>query len=552
MEKLKVFLVEDEFVVREGIKNSINWEATGYDFCGEASDGELAFSMIQKLKPDIVITDIKMPFMDGLALSKLLKKEMPWIEIIILTGYAEFDFAKEAIRIGVAEYLTKPINSNELLTEIGILAEKIKESRKERELRETYQREMQENSARERKEFFQHLVAGDRSVSELLEMANHQEIDLSAMWYGIALIKAQFKNKNHKEYSNTLIGIEEKIKKMAKDRGVLTFDRNLDGMACLFKADTVEELEEAQGEFITRFCRIVGENDRLQYFAGVGEPVERLRELRSAFETANHAFAHRYLVDDSMVLYYKEMNEQNYEKNDDFHLESVSPNQIDKQKIWEFLKVGDQDERVYFVEEFFHALDHTAMESNLFRQYITMDSYFSVAKFVEELGYDKSEIPAPDVNEVIWQDKDQAIAYVSEIMRKALELRENVTSNQYGDLVDKVKRYIEEHYADEELSQNIVAAYVNYSPNHLSTVFSQETGQTFTKYLTDYRMNKAKEMLRCTAKKSSEIGKAVGYKDSHYFSYLFKKTQDMTPTQYRTEKGSEGDSVDETKDSELL
>lgn len=130
---LKIFLVEDEFVVREGIKNNIDWKAHGYEFCGEASDGELAFPMIQKLKPDIVITDIRMPFMDGLALSRLIKKELPWIEIIILTGFREFDYAKEAINIGIAEFLSKPINGEELLREVDALAVKVEE--KERNVR---------------------------------------------------------------------------------------------------------------------------------------------------------------------------------------------------------------------------------------------------------------------------------------------------------------------------------------------------------------------------------------------------------------------------------
>ena len=126
---LKVFLVEDEFVVREGIKNNVDWESHGYEFCGEASDGELAFSMIQKVKPDIVITDIKMPFMDGLTLSKLIKKELPATEIIILTGFEEFEYAKEVIKIGVAQYLSKPINGDELLKEVDAIAAKIKEKR---------------------------------------------------------------------------------------------------------------------------------------------------------------------------------------------------------------------------------------------------------------------------------------------------------------------------------------------------------------------------------------------------------------------------------------
>ena len=112
---IKVFLVEDEKLIRESIKNNINWEKNGFEFVGEAPDGEMAISMIKKSCPDIVITDIKMPFMDGLELSHILKKEMPQVEIIILSGYGEFDYAKEAIKIGVTDYLTKPITADQLL-----------------------------------------------------------------------------------------------------------------------------------------------------------------------------------------------------------------------------------------------------------------------------------------------------------------------------------------------------------------------------------------------------------------------------------------------------
>ena len=206
---LKVFLVEDEFVVRQGIKNKIDWKSHGYEFCGEASDGELAYPMIQKLKPDIVITDIRMPFMDGLVLSRLIKKEMPWVEIIILTGYEEFEYAKEAIKIGVAEYLTKPINSEELLKEVDLLADKIEEKRREQEIKEKYMLELEENSLKERKELFQHLVTGGKSMAELLETADRLDMDLSAMWYNIVLIKIQFMNQTHDEYSNILMSRRE-------------------------------------------------------------------------------------------------------------------------------------------------------------------------------------------------------------------------------------------------------------------------------------------------------------------------------------------------------
>ncbi|MCQ2524771.1 MAG: response regulator, partial [Lachnospiraceae bacterium] len=116
---MKVFLVEDEYIIREGIKNIINWEGNGYTFCGEAADGELALPLISKTQPDIVITDIKMPFMDGLELSRLIKQKYPNIEIIILSGYDEFDYAKQGISIGVAQYLLKPISGADLLKAVN-------------------------------------------------------------------------------------------------------------------------------------------------------------------------------------------------------------------------------------------------------------------------------------------------------------------------------------------------------------------------------------------------------------------------------------------------
>ena len=118
-------------------------------------------------------------------------------------------------------------------------------------------------------------------------------------------------------------------------------------------------------------------------------------------------------------------------------------------------------------------------------------------------------------------------------INKGIEIREGNVSGHNSDVVDRVKKYIEENYADDELSLNRIASHVNFSPNHLSMVFSQQTGNTLIKYLTDFRINKAKEYLKCTNKKSSEISVLVGYKDPHYFSYLFKKTQGVTPTQFR-------------------
>ena len=540
---LKIFLAEDEFIIREGIKNNIDWQAHGYEFCGEASDGELAFPLIQKTRPDILITDIKMPFVDGLALSRLVKKELPETEIIILSGYEEFDYAKEAIQIGVARYLLKPINGETLLQEIDSVAEIILGKQKEKEIREKYQREMEENSLRDQMNLFQHLVTGDCSMEELLSVADKLDLKIMAPWYSIVLLKIQSMKHDYEEYSGSIVVVDERIAKLAEPEHVLIFDRALEGRAFLFKADSEDELLAYQKEYLGEVKEVLSGYANLRYFGGIGTPVNRLREIPASFEDASHAFAHRYLVAESCILDSSLLMQEGAAENEDFRISAVNPEQIDRTKMQEFLRTGDLDEVVYFVDEFFGKLDGGAMKSRIFRQYITMDAYFSIVDFLKGLGLQKDEIEAPDQDSSILQDEKSAMDYIVRIMDKALVLREKKASSRYEDVVSEVIHYIENNYAQEELSLNLLASHVNFSPNHLSMIFSQQTGQTLIRYLTDYRMNRAKELLRCSSKKSSVISMEVGYKDPHYFSYLFKKTQGMTPTQYRGGRAAEGEDL---------
>lgn len=540
---LKVFLAEDEFIIREGIKNNIDWQAHGYEFCGEASDGELAFPLIQKTRPDILITDIKMPFVDGLALSRLVKKELPETEIIILSGYEEFDYAKEAIQIGVARYLLKPVNGETLLQEIDSVAEIILGKQKEKEIREKYQKEMEENSLRDQMDLFQHLVTGDCSMEELLSVADKLDLKIMAPWYSIVLLKIQSMKHDYEEYSGSIVVVDERIAKLAEPEHVLIFDRALEGRAFLFKADSEDELLAYQKEYLGDVKEVLSSYVNLRYFGGIGTPVNRLREIPASFEDASHAFAHRYLVAESCILDSSLLMQEGAAEQEDFRISAVNPEQIDRAKMQEFLRTGDLDEVIYFVDEFFGKLDGGAMKSRIFRQYITMDAYFSIVDFLKGLGLQKDEIEAPDQDSSILQDEKSAMDYIVRIMEKALVLREKKASSRYEDVVSEVIHYIEDNYAQEELSLNLLASHVNFSPNHLSMIFSQQTGQTLIRYLTDYRMNRAKELLRCSSKKSSVISMEVGYKDPHYFSYLFKKTQGMTPTQYRGGRAAEGEDL---------
>jgi two-component system response regulator YesN len=537
---LKVFLVEDEFVVREGMKHNIAWSENGFIFCGEASDGELALNQIRQKRPDIIITDIKMPFMNGLELSRLIKKENPEIKIIILSGYGEFDYAKEAINIGVEEYLLKPINATELLKSVKRVAEKIMADREEKENRMKFRKEMHENEVQSRRNFFQEMIYSSLSLSDILDKGRQLGINLYAGYYNIILFKVNSRKHRDEYFSKTLVSLSEELDAYFEKHNILWFDRSLEGYAILLKAETVKELEQQQKEYITEVERLICMHEKVTYFGGIGCCVNRLSELYLSFEEASRAFAYRFIVNQSQFLEASRMNEIKSQEENPWVDVAKAP-YLDKEVAEKFLRNGELGEVNYFVEEYLMNYAKAAKKSLIFRQYILMDMYFITVNFMEKLGKDncgKPEDPfqAPQQMNHILGDYEETISYVKNLFVQAITCRNEAATGKFSNIVEETKEYIHNNYQTEELSLNSAASYVNISPSYLSSVFSQETGQTFVKYLTDHRMNKAKELLVCTNKRSSEIGSEVGYKDPHYFSYLFKKTQGCTPLQFRTSK----------------
>ncbi|MBO4338175.1 MAG: response regulator, partial [Lachnospiraceae bacterium] len=322
---LKVFLAEDEFIVREGIKKNVDWEGNGYQFVGEAADGELAFPMIQRLQPDIVITDIKMPFMDGLELSKLIKKNFPWIEIIILSGFAEFEYAKEAISVGVAYYLTKPISGAELLERIDELAEKIEEKKRERSLLEKYAKDMEENTGEEKKKLFMHICLGDKPVGELLDDAKKLDTDITASWYGTMLLEVVSTHHARTEYSGSVVQIYDKIKSIIEENGDIAFLRDTGDMVIILKADDMEDIEKRFGENEKKILEVLSEYPHVNFHGGCSLPVGRLTGIPDAFKQALTAYAHRFFSDKNAILSYKDAASIRVDESEGFDIKDIEP-----------------------------------------------------------------------------------------------------------------------------------------------------------------------------------------------------------------------------------
>lgn len=268
MEKVKIFLVEDEIVIRNGIKNSIEWEKEGYEFVGEASAGELAYPMIVKERPDILITDIKMPFMDGLELSRLVRKELPELKILILSGYDEFDYAKEAISLGVTEYLLKPVSSAKLLETLKGVSVIIEQEREERDLLKRYSEEMKESTEHEKMRFFGQLISEDLTMGEILETGKKFEMDLSAQAYEVILFKilTSLKNDGSGEHLAEACDAVEEL--AARLPYVYGFQRGVDGWAFLMTAEDEAQMKERAERFAGKLKTIMEQWKNLGILGG--------------------------------------------------------------------------------------------------------------------------------------------------------------------------------------------------------------------------------------------------------------------------------------------
>ena len=538
MNEIKVFLVEDEMVIRRGIKNSIDWEKEGYIFCGEASDGELAYPMIIKEKPDILITDIRMPFMDGLELCKLVKKELPNIKILILSGYDEFDYAKEAIRLGVTEYLLKPISSGKLLEALNGVSESIRREKEDKDLVRKYMEEMRENIEHEKQKFFEQMIAGNLSMADALETGKKYEMNLSAGMYNLLLFRFTLGEENRK--SGELLGeAEYAIEKLTERlEYVFEFQRGVEGWAFLLMADNEEQMSERVKELSKDLEEIMKNYSTIAYFGGIGQPVARLRELEESFREAERALAARFTMELNRIISVEDIRmAQNVDTLDDIEITSFGEIEKTRTMLEKFLNNGAEDEIDEFVDVYINELPEENLKSVLMRQYIIMDAYIVMMSFCEKIEGIEGEMQAQSEelknSMKTIQTLEEIKNYIRMLLKKIIGVRDTISGRRYSNIIEIAKDQIRKTYMSDEISLNTIAAEVGMSPSYFSSIFSKEMGKTFVEYLTEIRMDRAKELLMCSSMKTSEIGYEVGYKDPHYFSYIFKKTQNCTPKEFR-------------------
>ncbi len=524
---LKVFLTEDESVVREGLRDSIPWNDCGFQFAGEATDGEMALPQLREIRPDVLITDIKMPFMDGLELSRIVSREMPDTHIIILSGYDDFEYARQAIELRVDQYLLKPIMKADMVAALERTRRHIEESREQKSYAQKYAQEAQENA---RNAFFEKLVNGALPYAELKCEAEALGIDLRADGYALVLftLQPQTAASSYSEPMDTLQS--ELLRRLAQEERRYLFRTGIFSHAVLIKGEPnrLESLAEQCLDVIRSVCGSAG--FPLLWYAAAARPVFSLSVLPQSFAEAGRLLAHRHLMPETHILTEEAVRRHMNEVPQSIDTPDVDS--LDPLIIRNFLKTGLSGEVDSFVAEYADVL-HTAAGNAPFRYYLLLTVRINTALVLQELGADKDAFLnalaplEPDTSPAEVRDR------IRDMLRIAVYMRDELSQKQTGDLADRALAYVDEHFADENISLNTLARAINVSANYLSAVFSQRAGQSFVEYLTQKRMEKARQLLRNSNMRSGEIATAVGYRDPRYFSFVFKKLQGCTPKEYR-------------------
>ncbi|MCL1796635.1 MAG: response regulator, partial [Clostridia bacterium] len=502
-----VFLVDDEIVIREGIRNSFPWERTQYTLAGEAQDGEIALSILKDIKPDILITDIRMPFMDGLALSRIVSRTMPWVHIVILSGYDDFAYAQEAISVGVCEYLLKPVSAEDLNTALDRISDRIHRERAEQEDRAVLRGKFETQARSMREHFLFDIMTGVIAAEQALSRARELSLQLishryAAMAFAYAGTPTPDRLTLMAHLRRLSDGSEEQVHVCASGPLILSLvlgdsDTDIEERAYAFAQAAKHEIERGMG------CTLS---------VAIGETVGRIAHIASSLGSAQRALSHLGALHAGKIFSERDLVQEKGSLLMDL---TVTP-------LPEQLKFATPDDIPRIVSHYASMLGDTAVRSTLIAHYVFVEVLFAASRIVKEHGGNPEEV-LPDAARQemligVASSPNDILTMCEDMLRRAIAFRAQKTDTRYGPVILKARAYIETNYSNPDITLHSVAREVALSSSHFCTIFSQEMGLTFIEYLTNLRVENAKRLLRTTSMMSSEIAYDVGYNDPHYFS----------------------------------
>ena len=535
MNLYRIMVVDDEEEIRLGIIKKIDWEANGFVVVGDAENGQDALEKAEKLQPDVIMTDIKMPFMDGLELGKRLSESMPSTKIIVFSGCDDFEYAHRAIKINVIEYVLKPINSVELIEVLKRLKIQLDNEYDEKRNLQTLYKHYVDSLPVIREQFLVGSIEGRISKNQWDEQSEKLDIDFKENYLSVALIHAD----------GTLITEEENSLSIQKESALISIsikkivDENMDKY-CKFISFLYSDMIVVIGNFdkkenilsfikgINEVCKIYERIMGLTISAGIGYAYDDPLEIRFSYRSAQSALDYRFILGTGKSIYI-----------DDVEPDNSVQLQFDEQEersMLNAIKISSEEEITEIIDKLFKKIEELLLPFNKYRIYL-MEIMTSLLKLIQAYNLDIDEIFGENFNCYSYLDSFDSIHEVKKwFISKAIRVnifikKERINSSMV--LVEKAKQYVKENYNDYDISVEKLCSQLHVSPTYFSTIFKRETEMNFVNFLTTVRLEQAVKLLNTTDDKTYMIAEKVGYPEANYFSYVFKRKFGVSPSKYR-------------------
>lgn len=543
MELYRIILVDDEEEVRKSIIRKIEWEAVGFTVVGDAENGEDALEKIESLEPDVVLTDIRMPYMDGLTLAEKIRQKYPSMKIVIFSGYDDFEYAKRAIKLNVTEYILKPVNVEELtaiLKRIKTnLDEEIEQKRNVNILRENYRKSLPIL----RDQFLKELVS--RPMDEKTAADGMEEFGISLSgakkWIALAVdieceeVREEGKLPLHEEKELIPISVMQIMGENLKPyyRHILfsfsgTEEIGLAGIVAIDEGNTQTDLINMLGDICKEIKKIL----KVPVTVGIGHSTLSLKGMSLSFQSAVDALGYRAIVGGGGTIYINDV-------------EPVSSGKLifdgkDESELILAIKFGPVEKIEEAVRNIMNKMSDARVHARQYQAYMLSISN-CIIQLIQQYDLDMGQIfeggsgdPFAIIPQLLKKEAfDQWLLPIALKINSTMDEERDNTAKQ---VMEKAKQYIMDNYQDPALSVEQLCRYLHMSPAYFSTMFKKATGQTYVAYLTEVRLNKAVELLNKTDDKTYVIASKVGYQEQNYFSYVFKKKFGVSPTRYRGSK----------------
>ncbi|MEC0231877.1 response regulator [Paenibacillus alba] len=549
----KLLLVDDEEDVREGVVREVDWDAIGFEVVETAENGREALEMVERLQPDLVVTDIQMPFMNGLQLAEAIRERFPTIKLIILTGHDEFEYAQKAIKLHIDEYVLKPFSAQEVIHALLKVKAQIQEEVAHREdvqlLKEHYRKSMpvlKEN-------FLATLMNRKLPRDEVYEKAANYGIDLSGNGYVVAVLsidgvliheddlenRSELAKSVSLKYSEdqalkyfALLNITEEI---AEKHGLgLVFMHN-DEVVVLGARESRDRdttLQETM-KMLEEVRQNVEKYLKFTLTVGIGTVMNDVTKISYSYEDAVLALDYRLILGNNRIICIDDVEKRAVEK--------IRFDDVKEHALTRCIKVGTNLEIRETMDELFQGIEGGVSVKDY--QIYLLEILTCILKAAKDSNLNVDEVfgdnfvPFTEINK--FTSLEEAKYWLVDLCANMMNHIATDRQYTYKNLVEMAKDYTKSHYHEGDININKVCGHLHISAGYFSSIFKKETKMTFVNYLNHIRMEAAKELLRSTDMKALEIAEKVGYADANYFSFSFRKNVGISPKEYRnnSEKG---------------